>query len=489
MGRGLQVRTDRIRLGISHKLWLWNLLIITLVLLPVAFALDRAIVDFYYARNAEEMLATGRRFAGLIARAPGPGTIAAIPLIAEITGTPLLVVDAQGVVTAGTGPLQGEVGRRLPMAQVASALRGETTVTLASNPAMPGSLIVAAIPIVREDRVEGGVLLFRSADEVKSALRQIRVLFAAAGGALFLLLLLFSWILSRQVVRPLLSMRDAAERMACGDYGARVEVGSEDELKALAGAINRLGESLKALEDGRRAFFANVAHELRTPLSYLQGYADALAQGLAKSDEEVREYGAILAEESRRLGRLVNDLYELARSDEGKLSLKREPVDMRLVVDRVVRRSQAEAAAKGILLLVSAEEPAVVSGDADRLEQVVLNLIHNALSYAPQGGTVRVNVRKEAAGTAAGGGKAAGGSRAVVSVEDSGPGLGDDAQRIWNRFYRGDGARRGHPGGAGLGLAIVKSLVESQGGEVFAGASRELGGAEVGFVLPLAAEK
>src|SRR5690606_2771883 len=141
-------------------------------------------------------------------------------------------------------------------------------------------------------------------------------------------------------------------------YDARVEVESEDELKDLAGAINRLGGSLKSLEGGRRAFFANVAHELRTPLSYLQGYADALAQGLAKDEKDVREDGAILADEARRLGRLVNDIDDLARSDEGKLSLRREPVDMRLVAERVVRRSQPEAAAKGITLVANAAGPA-----------------------------------------------------------------------------------------------------------------------------------
>lgn len=482
MGRGLQVRTGGIKLGISHKLWLSILFIFTLVLLPVAFALDRAIVDFYYAQNAEEMLGTGRRFAALISRAPGPGTVAAIPLIADITGTPLVVVDAQGVVTAGTGPLQEQVGRQLATEQVASVLEGETTVTLASDQALPGSIFVAAIPIAQGDRVTGGVLLFRSADEVREALGAIRLLFAAAGGVLFLLLLLLAWVLSRQVVRPLLSMRDAADRLAHGEYDARVQVRGEDELQDLAGAINRLGESLKVLAEGRRAFFANISHELRTPLSYLQGYAEALAQGLARSDKDVQEYGAILSEESRRLSRLVNDLFELARSDEGRLSLRSEPVELSGVVDRVVKRSQPEARAKGVSLDTAVQCPVVVTGDADRLEQVILNLLDNALTHTPPGGRILINVRQASARDAGG---PSGAAHALVSVEDSGAGLQGEEQKIWERFYRGDGARRSEGGGAGLGLAIVKSLVVSQGGRVFARPSDELGGAEVGFVLPL----
>ncbi len=456
----------------------------TLVLLPVAFALDRAIVDFYYEQNSEELLGTGRRFANLISRAPGPGTTAAIPLIAEITGTPLLVIDAQGVVTAGVGPLQEQVGRRLSSAQVASVLSGETAVRLASDQTLPGSLFVASIPIVRDERVEGGVLVFRSADEVRSALRDIRILFAAAGCVLFLLLVLFAWILSRQVVRPLLSMRNAAHRLSQGEYDARVEVQSEDELRDLADAINHLGESLKTLEDGRRAFFANVSHELRTPLSYIQGYADALAQGLANSETQVREYGAILAEESRRLGRLVSDLFELARSDEGRLFLKREPVDLSEALQRVVKRSQPEAEAKGVSLDLVAAGPVVVIGDADRIEQVALNMIDNALGHTPPGGRIRISVRQKSPLTKRSG-DSNGVAMGLVSVEDSGPGFRGEEDKVFDRFYRGESARRGERGGAGLGLAIAKSLVEAQGGQVFAQSSSELGGAEVGFAFPL----
>ena len=155
----------------------------------------------------------------------------------------------------------------------------------------------------------------------------MRRLLASAAAALFLLLSTFGWLLSRRLVRPLLQMKNAADQMAQGEYTTRVQAPGSDELGELAASINRLAASLLALETNRRRFFANISHELRTPLSYLQGYADALAEGLASTPEEVRAYGRILADEARRLGRLVDDLFVLAQAEEGRLSLKMAEVD------------------------------------------------------------------------------------------------------------------------------------------------------------------
>lgn len=469
------------RLGVTQKLWLSVVGMLLAVLVPVGVALDRGVSEFYYAQRRNEMTEFGSRIAAFLTRAPEPGALEAVRAIAEIAGMPLLVLDASGRVTTGTGPLAGEVGRLLDSPQIRAARAGTSSVALTRSDALPGSLFVAAVPIpapaVDGARTSGVVLLFQPASEVQEALARIRLLLLLAAAGVFLLASALAWSLSRRVMKPLLAARDAAERMARGDYAVKVTAPGDDELSDLAASVNRLGEALHNLEKGRRSFFANVSHELRTPLSYLRGYSDALAEGLAADPEEVRAYGRILSEEARRLGRLVDDLFDLAKADEGRLEVRCERLDLAGVARRIASRFAGPAAEKGVELALDGGEAVVVEADPDRLEQVLFNLCDNALRHTPAKGRIRIAWRAEARE-----------NKAVVEVEDSGAGFHGDEARVWERFYRSDKGRSREDGGSGLGLAIVKALVEAHGGGVFARSSASLGGACVGFWLPLARE-
>lgn len=474
MSRSRRLR-PRARLGVAHKLWLSVVAMVIAVLLPVGIALDRGITAFYYQQNTDELLRIGGRFADFLARAPAQGASEAVRAIAEITGTPLLVLNRDGVTVAGSGDLAAEVGKRLQNPRILSALKGEPSVFLAVDETLPGSLFVTSVPIRSGPEITGAVVLFRPADSVGSAIARVRALLATATAALFLLFAAFGWLLTRRWVRPLIAMKDAADHMARGDYSTRVESPGNDELGQLAEAVNRLGASLHDLETNRRSFFANISHELRTPLSYLRGYSDALAEGLATSPEEVKEVGRILSDEARRLGRLVDDLFVLAQAEEGRLSLHLTEVDVAQAVGRVLERVRSKAEEKGIEIQASVQEGARAVADPDRLEQILLNLLDNAVRHTPPGGTVRLStLQPPLEGEPA---------HLAVVVDDSGPGLDGDPSKVWERFYRGDRSRNRDLGGAGLGLAIVRGLVEAQGGQVWAEAKGPLGGARLGFSL------
>lgn len=448
------------------------LAMVTVLLLPIGLALDRGVSQFYYDQNTREMLDFGRRLADFIERAPGPGAAEAVRSIAQLAGTPIMLLDSGARVSAGSGQLASEVGRHVQSPQVQAALEGEASVVLAVDETLPGSLFVAAVPVWSQERVTGAVLLFRSADKVSGTLARMRALLAFAGSALLLLVWGLGWLLSRRIVRPILHMKETADRMAGGDYSTRVKQRGHDELKELADSINSLGESLHALAAGRRAFFANVSHELRTPLSYVRGYSDALAQGLFENDDEVKETGRILAEESRRLSRLVDDLFDLAQAEEGRLRLEVERLDAGEAVATIVARMQSAAGQKGIELQADSPQAMWAVADPLRFEQIMVNFLDNALRHTPQGGRVLVRGSQGADGWV------------TITVEDSGPGLSNEALRVWERFYRGDASRNRDLGGSGLGLAIVKSLVELHGGGVFADNESAYGGARFGFTLP-----
>jgi two-component system, OmpR family, phosphate regulon sensor histidine kinase PhoR len=232
--------------------------------------------------------------------------------------------------------------------------------------------------------------------------------------------------------------------------------------------------ALRQLERVRTEFVANVSHELRTPLTAIQGYLETLLSGALEEPENARRFLEIVLRHSERLGRLLNDLTDLSNIELGKVSLRRAPVQIGEVVASVVDIIAPRAARAGVA--VSAQIPAdlaLVSADRDRLAQVLINLIDNAVKYTPEGGSVTVTGRNLVPG------------RIEVAVADTGIGIPPaDLPRITERFYRVDKARSRELGGTGLGLAIVKHLVMAHAGELTIESEQERG-TTVRFTLPI----
>jgi len=259
-------------------------------------------------------------------------------------------------------------------------------------------------------------------------------------------------LLSRWLVAPLRQLTAAAEAMSGGDLSQRVEVRTRDEAGDLARAFNRMAGDLEAAEVQRRQMTADIAHELRNPLSVVRGNLEAMFDGIYPVDVEHLEP---IYEETILLQRLVEDLRLLTLADTGQLELIRSDVDIERLLAGVAEGAQAIARDKGITLRVETpEKPLVVDGDADRLRQVVGNLVSNALRYTPAGGAVTLSAR-------------AAGDKVRFAVTDTGPGIpAGDLPHVFDRFYRGDAARDRASGGSGLGLAIARALVEAHGGTI-----------------------
>jgi len=287
----------------------------------------------------------------------------------------------------------------------------------------------------------------------------------AAAGALAL-----GVILSRQITRPVRRLAAATGDIARGKLDARVESPGDDELGQLGQSFNSMAATLQRQEEERRSMLADIAHELRTPLSVLRGNLEAMLDGLL---EPRREQLSVLHEQSVALARLIDDLRTLSLAAEGHLELHRQPTDVAELARRVVAEMEAGAGERQVALSVEAPKklprPAL---DSDRIGQVLRNLIDNALRYTPAGGRVSVAVSPQARGVA-------------VTVADTGAGIApEDLPHVFDRFYRADGSRTRTTGGSGLGLAIVKQLVEAHGGEVRA-ESEPGRGSVFSFALPL----
>jgi two-component system sensor histidine kinase BaeS len=266
---------------------------------------------------------------------------------------------------------------------------------------------------------------------------------AVAGG---LLAALAAFLLARRISRPVGRIAAAARSLTGGTHPEPVPVEGAAEIATLAVAFNDLATQLRRAQEAERNFLLSVSHELKTPLTAIRGYAEAVEDGAL----DAREAAATVAFEARRLERLVHDLLDLARMNRTDFSVRNSEIDLAEVAEDAVRRYQQQAEGFGVSVQALGEAPSPAIGDADRVLQVVSNLVENALRLTPPGGEVRVVT-----------------GPGVLRVEDTGPGIAPaDAEHAFERFYLHERYGRERRVGTGLGLAIVKELTLAMGGSV-----------------------
>jgi len=265
------------------------------------------------------------------------------------------------------------------------------------------------------------------------------------------LALILGGVLAFTLTRSLRELTEATVQIAKGKLGMQVRVRSKDELGQLASSFNQMSLDLAHATQARRQMTADIAHDLRSPLSVIRGYAEALSDGKLPGTPEVY---SILYQETKHLSRLIEDLRILSLADAGELSLALQPANPQSIVEQVAVRHAVSAQQQGITLRVEASQDLpIVTVDVERMAQVFDNLIMNTFRYTPQGGEV-VLAAKAAAGTV------------QLQVRDNGSGITpEDLPHIFDRFYRGDASRQQN-GESGLGLAIAKSIVEAHGGTI-----------------------
>ena len=283
--------------------------------------------------------------------------------------------------------------------------------------------------------------------------------------------------ITRQIIAPIRALSQASRRIAAGRYNERVDLTGEnpndmDELGRLAQDFNHMAENLEQTEALRRQLIGDVSHELRTPLSAIKGSMEALIDGVLPAEPETFEH---IYQEADRLQRLVNDLQELSQVEAGAFKLDLQPLLLSDLLKTAKIRLDRQYAEKGVRLEINVpvDLPEIMA-DADRLSQVLFNLVGNALQYTPAGGQVTVAARRL-------------GDEVLVSVQDTGIGIAAvHLPHVFNRFYRADRSRARVSGGSGIGLTIAKHLVETHGGRIWVESPGEGQGSTFTFTLPVA---
>lgn len=315
-----------------------------------------------------------------------------------------------------------------------------------------------------------GELAFTRGDEVNlmARLNRAALTAAVAGGALSLLL---AALLTYHLSRPIRALKEGADRLAAGDLSQRVSVQGDPEVASLGLAFNQMAASLQKAEINRRAITADIAHELRNPLSVQRAHLEALQDGIYPLDPDSLE--PVLAQ-NLLLSRLVEDLRTLALAEAGQLTLHKTQVDIATLAERSADRFSPQAASKQIEIQFIQPRQSVPALNADpgRIEQILSNLIANALRHTPQVGRVILGIRTDH-------------DWAYITIRDTGPGIHEEAlPRIFDRFYRADPSRSREEGGSGLGLSIARQLARAHSGDLTA-ANHPEGGAVFTLTLPL----
>lgn len=401
-----------------------------------------------------------------------------IRLIARSINGMVWLVDAKGTVLNGSSSAEGLRIPPLVEPMFAEGLQGHSGFTATQNPFDSRSRegLLVHYSQARLDGEPVVVLLSMPAVELSETITAVRwnilvpLLFSLVAVGLVL------FILSRRLAGPLQRMNKAALEVAGGDFSTRVPIASNEEIGELARSFNLMIDQLEQWEWSRQEFLTNVSHELRSPLTTLRGLITGMMDKVIPPSK-YDHYLSICNEEVQRLQRLVNDLLDLARIQNGVDVFRLRPVLLNTQMSEALEIIRKPAADKQIALSAlippEGEQPLVCELDPDRFVQILQNLLYNAIRFTPPEGGVTVELRRE-------------GQEAVVYVRDTGIGMSEEElKRIWDRFYKAQASRTtADADGTGLGLTIVKHLVGGMGGHI-AVESRLGGGTEFRVAFPL----
>lgn len=339
---------------------------------------------------------------------------------------------------------------------------------------IPNHELEFGIPIASDGRTVGILVMermpFPGTPREEEFIQRINLLLLYSGLGAGIIALLLGIFLSRTIARPIRELTLATHAVSEGNLGQQVPVRSKDEIGELTRAFNKMSAELSRSVNARKQMTADIAHELRTPLSLILGHAEAVHDGVLPPSPENFE---IIREEAARLDHLVDDLRTLSLADAGELSIQPQTISPARLLDEVATLYRFQTQTRDLTLDLDISSPLPhLEVDPGRMTQVLTNILDNALRHTPAGGRITLAARGTSDGVA-------------LSVRDSGPGLpAEDLTRIFDRFYRTDESRVRDEGGSGLGLAIAKSIVLAHGGQIRA-ESEEGKGLEVIITLPV----
>ena len=367
------------------------------------------------------------------------------------------LVDSYGYAFAVSNPSQAKVLRTQVLTKELEKLRLNESV---DNIGIYGNVFKVPvrtfdIPIFSEGVFKGAIMMHTSVNQLKSTLiRVYEIIWISALFAIIISCIVIYYFSQKIIIKPLAQINYVADKISKGEVEKRVNISSKDEIGVLAKSFNSMADSLEEVEKNRREFISNVSHEIRSPITSVKGFIGGILDGVIPKEKE-NYYLSIAYEEVQRLTRLVNDLLDLSAIEAGQFKLRIEELDINEIVRLCIIKFEQKINEKRLKVdVLMQDDNLYVAADRDRINQVVTNLVDNAVKYVGEGGNIKVSTRTK-------------GDKALVSVFNDGPTIPErDLKYIWNRFYKVDKSRTSKVS-TGLGLSIVRSILTQLGEDIW----------------------
>ncbi|MEY2363072.1 ATP-binding protein [Lysinibacillus capsici] len=412
------------------------------------FFLHVSLTNSRVEEELERLQARGNSHRTILEQNFNNETLAHVVLMESEASTDVVVTDHFGTILASSQPHQ-------EISDLIREIEGEIPYEgrVLQDNWQEVKAIATISPIQNQQGTIGYVFMFQNTDSIHALMKRLNKHFLIVGIVSGLVSIAVIVVLSRKLAKPLIQMKEATLKMSKGDFTVALSTNGKDELGDLSNAIQLLSNDLNHLRQERKEFLSSIAHELRTPLTFIKGYTDILAKrDLTGQDRQ--KYLAIIIEETNRLSRLIKDLFDLAKMDENSFVIEKHCLHLEPFFTSIEEKLSPAFQDKGIYLVVRCDNGLTLCADEARLEQILINLLNNALIYCAPGDMTTVTVKQDS------------GILSII-VEDTGKGIPKkDLPYIFDRFYRVEKSRSRALGGSGLGLAIVKELVQAHGGEI-----------------------
>ncbi|KYZ78180.1 hypothetical protein AXX12_01150 [Anaerosporomusa subterranea] len=457
------------------RLFWSHLTVIIVSTLILGGSLSYLIRDHAITTKKVDLITKGGSTVALIApdiadgRVPSSDTIARLN---ELTTATVWLADQEGNILAGQPPRRWSRDFDEDDAELDAMFEGKVQSWVRTDQRNPERAVVVALPI-REAKAPTAMFLFAPIFGINRAAQAVETLLIYALLSGMAASIVLGYFMSRSLTRPIEDISRAAGSFAKGDFASRTTVTGDHEIGRLGEVFNSMADSLARIEQNRRDFLANITHEIRTPIAAIQAMAEALHDGVAGPELQNRYLETIVGQ-TRHMDKLVQELLDLAQLEAGELKIVKVKFELFEQLSHVCERFSPMLTEKNIRLeVVESKGELLVAADPMRLEQVLNNLVANAVRHSPPDSVISIKADK-------------GTTFATVSVVDHGEGItSEDLPHIWERFYRAEKSRSRIGGGSGIGLAVTRQLVISMGGDIRV-ESTVGEGATFSFTLPLA---
>lgn len=432
---------------ISTKLTSYFFISVLIMETTLMIYLHQNIIHSRIDEEFSRLIATGSNHRDVLTEYYSDTTMKHIVLMETDGEREVLITDPQGDIIESSVENINELTKYVP--RIEKPLKDEILVSDWKD----SPYIISIHPYEVNAQQAGFVIMFQSTKAVEQLVGKLNMHFGMAGITSVVVIFLIYAILSKFLTRPLIRMKEATEKLSKGDFDVSLPFIGKDELGELSGSIQKLADDLERLKAERNEFLASIAHELSTPLTYLIGYSKvAMRQGL--NEQERTHYLEIIIEESNRMKELVKNLLDLAKLDENTYTVTKENYSARPFLENIFQLVKPSFNLKNIRLDFTYDSELQIYADSLRLEQVILNLLDNALKYSNEHSTVTLEAFKKEETT-------------VIKITDEGIGISkEDIEMIFEKLYRVEKSRSRAYGGSGIGLAVVKELIDAHGGSI-----------------------